>query len=532
MAVATARTSLFGGADATFATAASPGAALTALFTAVDTALVAAGWTKIFTGTNENLYSSNGESGTETLFMRVATAGFGTVSGATIIGGSYLIAGMCQYADSSGNYYNAYGFARVSSAAGGLTNTCLALEASLTWHYAIVADKNGIFIVTSPTTSHANNPFFLNTGLLGRPQGINAVNLVTSSTINAAGGANIAVNVSANPITAGYQIGDPVIVVAQNAGGSGRLADLFATRISALTTTSVTLDFVPTLSANIVSGALIGEDPQPIFGCHQTLTAIGQQPWATNNGLAKLPPPTFPYLNTANPSNPNAVANLWSTWQQETTGDRVANNSNCWIGSANMLGGGNSDAATRPDGRTNSYFVDTPYGRDATSSGIINRGKPLTRCYESTRNAFSASLTVTYARRYAATGEEYVGIESTAMACEVWFGPFSVTNSLTKTLSILTAHPVSIGSGEVNPFDNAPTSDAYETTATGEAGVWEITSDFDKQCGMTVELEALDQGPVASSDDVQPVLIDQPYPLDYTYAPSNQESSGFNRGFN
>lgn len=529
MAIATARTTKFGGAASTFATVASPGAALTTLFNAIDTALIAAGWTNIFTGTNTNSYSSPGESGNEKLFLVMATGAMGVVSGVDVSGGSYLWAGVCQYADGSGNYYNSFGYPHLSTP-DGVANTVLELEPSLTWDYAIVADKDGLAVAAVPTTSHADGPYFLNTGVLKRPAGVNANILVTSATISSGAGSNVTVNVTTDPIAAGYLPGDIVAVIAQN-GISGHLADTFSTRLISLTSSSVTLELVPTLGATIATGALIGEDPQPFFGMCRTQGVVAQQPFPTNNGLAKCSP--FPGISM------NTAANMWTTHQSSAAGNIIANNNVSFFPGSFAQGGQGADASVRPDARTGAYFIDTFFIRDnssgASSFGV--RGKVSGRmfCSAVLNASLPASLTFAFAKRHNVSGEEWVGFGDTAgaskMGIEAWMGPFPVVNATTKVVITANSDLVSGCTSEIVLLEQNISSDGYESTTIGQTGAWSMDSSTEMQTA-AMQLIPLDQGGSTSSDDVQPVLIDQPYPLDYTYMPTNQESPNFNRGFN
>jgi hypothetical protein len=77
-------------------------------------------------------------------------------------------------------------------------------------------------------------------------------------------GSNVVVNLTTNPIAAGYEVGDVITVVSQQTFGSSEpgIIPVFMTWIRALTTTSMTLD---TVREVFKTGARIGEDPQPQF---------------------------------------------------------------------------------------------------------------------------------------------------------------------------------------------------------------------------------------------------------------------------
>jgi hypothetical protein len=528
MATATARTAKFGGAAATFTTAASPGAALSTLFSAADTALTSAGWTSIYSTTNAALYSSNGESGTETMFLRLATGAMGTATGGDISGGSYLVCGLCQYADASGNYYNCFGAPKLQNS-DLAANTCLELEPSLTWDYVIVADKNGITIAALPTTSHANQPYWIHTGLLSRSAGINTTNLVTSSTIAQAGGTGITVNVTTNPIAAGYVVGDGVMVCAQGGtGGANHLADLFSTRIIGLTTSSVTLEVVPSLSQTMAAGALIGADPQPFHGTARTTTSSFGAVYNNTVGGAKLFP--VPYIGM------NTNTNQWTAQLSTTIGDQIGDSASVWDVAPYSLNG--TFATTiRPEGRTNAWWVDTGGGRNSSSASTLYRGKSLGRVYVSGRNGLPGTLAVEFAklRPIPASAVEYVGFSSATMGIEVWMGPFPVLNTATKRLTIVNSEVQAGIAYEVGTVPGwvTQTSDGYDETRKYEQGpqAWAQTPEQnDTQTAPVIQGSMLDIA--ASSDDIEVVPIDQPYPFDYTYKPSSQENSGFNRGFN
>ncbi len=182
-----------------------------------------------------------------------------------------------------------------------------------------------------------------------------------------------------------------------------------------------------------------------------------------------------------------------------------------------MVNGANSDATTRPDKRTGAWFLDTGVVVNSTSIPTGYRGKVTGRCFMSTQTSFVASLTVAFAKRHTVSTEEWVGFNSTTMNGEV----------LVKDCYLYGF----AGEG----IDSVPNSrcGSYDDTATGASGAWGMPADLgDAATGPKPQLIPLDTGASTSSDDVQPVLIDQPYPFDYTYSPTNQESPNFNRGFN
>jgi hypothetical protein len=260
MSVATKRTALFGGSDAQFSTVASPGADIGALFTLVDSALTTAGWTHtIITAGAEAYYYSTGESGTETLWLHVRTGAMGTASGTNLSGGSYLLCAPCQYIDGSGNQWNQMGGVNTANTGAGYQSTSAAIEfeASLTWDFAIVADKNSIVVWTVPTTSHTTVPYVLMAGVLERPVGVLGKLVTTADyTFLGATDTNVTLTVGSSPIAAGYQLGDVVEVVSQQAGPGG--TTLYFPQYALATGVSFTYGETLTGSSSGATGTVVG----------------------------------------------------------------------------------------------------------------------------------------------------------------------------------------------------------------------------------------------------------------------------------
>ena len=174
------------------------------------------------TFSGDNSYTSTGESGLETMFLHLKTASIG--ASGNIANGSYVLAALCQWIDGSNNQWNELGGVRTATTGSGLQNSASALEfeASLTWDYAIVIDKNSLAVWTLPTTSHTTTPYILQCGILQRPNGT-PVYFTTTAPYTFVGSTdtNVQFTVSGNPITAGYQIGDVVDIVPQQGAPSG-----------------------------------------------------------------------------------------------------------------------------------------------------------------------------------------------------------------------------------------------------------------------------------------------------------------------
>jgi len=296
MSVATKRTAKYGGSDAQFSTVASPGAALTALFNLLDSALTTAGWTAITSpgSPGPNTYSSTGESGNEKLYLVMYTGAMGTGTGVEVSGGSYLTLAPCQFINGSGTRYSQLGDALLLSASGvHATAACIELDPSKTWDYAFVCDKDGYGLYLYPTTGTPTQGYWMCAGLTQRISNAKATT-TTSSSITTGPSTSVTVNTTADMTATGYGIGDVIEVVALNAPGSGIYADRFSARITGITSSSVTMDSVPTLSATISSGALIGEDPQPFFATRRNSPSgsaygAGQLSVGSSTGVAASP---------------------------------------------------------------------------------------------------------------------------------------------------------------------------------------------------------------------------------------------------
>jgi hypothetical protein len=303
MALVGKRTAAAGGADATVTTAAG-------VHSVIDTALIAAGWTATSTpagvawtvsttynvgdvvtnagnryqatksgtssssptgptpvslsvadgtvvwrfltkvGDPDKIYTSTGESGTETLFMRVYVQ---TGTGTTVNVTHY------QYWDGT------MGFNRIGPAANAISQHTF--TAGNTVNYALVADKDSFVGVFNDS---ANNRRVIGGGRLVRAANVNGTTFVSNATVTA--GTNRTISfASGNPIASGYKLGDRVFVVAQQGNGSDPFdptIPLYAAKIVALTTTSITIDVAQETTS---AGALVGGDPMPLWYLNNTV---------------------------------------------------------------------------------------------------------------------------------------------------------------------------------------------------------------------------------------------------------------------
>jgi hypothetical protein len=433
MAVSTGRTARYGGAVATFTTAASPGAALSALFTNIDTALTTAGWTRIINGgaSGPNTYTSNGESGLETLFLVLSTGGYGIASGVELSGGSYICAALCQWADASGNYCNKMGAPRLSSSAGQPSTgiNVLPLAASTTYEHFWVVDKDGLFIGATPSGT-SNGLRWLWTGVAARPASYRG-SFTSTGTI--ANGTNVVIGLSGNPVAAGYQVGDIIEIVGQQVGGStATLGDIVACRISALTTSSVTVDSITALTATLASGALVGEMPQPLYG--GTFNQASQGPFGVSANTIVAPLPGW----AGQSGSAFGAANLWSQ-QLSSTGTGGA--------------AGSADGATgayKANGCNWQFNSPTPAGL-ATSgvdprTGAAYMAREVMACQPNSPTPWStfilgyckyarvdqrtstAAAVGTLGRELQSSTNEWVAVTHASSTPTIWAGPFPKTS--------------------------------------------------------------------------------------------------------
>lgn len=476
MSVQTSRTARYGGAVSTFATGASPGAALATLFGAIDTILTNAGWTKIQnTGSpGPNTYTSPGESGNDFLFIQMTTGGY-TASG-DIAGGSYLCIATCQWADASGNYCNRLGAPRTSGSAGQPSQSinCLSLAASTTYQYAAVCDKDGICIVATPSGT-TNGLRWLWCGVAQRVNGRST--FTTTGTV--ANGTNVSIGLSGNPITAGYQVGDALILAGQQVGvGTATLGDLVAFRIQAMTTSTITAEYIGGLSQTLSSGALVGEAPQPYHGWGLNTATIGPSEITTAKHVVA------PMLGYAIQTKSNlSTTNLWSFLVSSNGTGNIDNATAvaplmeamvARVGSPTPSGLGTTGTEPRCNANLIRQIAPVPQNQTPATGGSPGYLKYL---WQDQRNAGSPNTVSTIGRALATT-EEWVCVTA-ADTRSYWMGPFPATT---------------------------PTVRIRKLACTNEyAGEYIILTDSG----------------LSSSDDAQVTIIDRAYPNDYiaTVAP-------------
>jgi hypothetical protein len=193
---------------------------------------------------NDFLFTSNGESGAESLAVRL------WVQTAT---GTNVNMTMYQFWDGT------FGFNRIGPE--GNTVTQFSFTAGNTHNYAIVADKDSFVALFN---DNLNSRQIIGGGLLIRNPNSPATHFVSNATVTA--GANRTYSfASGNPIAAGYRRGDRVFVVSQQANTASPFnvtIPLFAATITQLTTNSITINFAQETTS---AGALIGADPQPLW---------------------------------------------------------------------------------------------------------------------------------------------------------------------------------------------------------------------------------------------------------------------------
>lgn len=203
-------------------------------------------------GVSDKCYKSTGESGSETIFVRVAA------TTTTAINTFHY-----QYFNSS------LGFGYNGIWAGGSAGTINYSQFSFTngnaVNYIMVADKDNFVCAT---VDSANSKWFIAGGHLKRNPNTNQNTFATTGTVVA--GANRTITVaSGNPVTAGYVVGDRVFVVAQEGSSpTNEQIPCYAAIITALTSTTITIDQAQESTA---TGALIGADPRPMFYIQNTV---------------------------------------------------------------------------------------------------------------------------------------------------------------------------------------------------------------------------------------------------------------------
>ncbi len=541
MAVATDRTARYGGASSTFTTAASPGASITALKTAVTTALTTAGWTSM----GGDRYSSPGESGTEFLFLYVASAGNGTASGVMApSGGSYLLVAPLQWGNGSGNYCNQLGTPVLATASHPkVPYNVLSLTASTTYEYAIVADKDGICVVCSPSGS-ATESHILNTGIGHRIPGARAT-FTSTGTITGTPTANLTVNLSGNPIAAGYRPGDIIMIVGQQVGQvTATLGDIISTKIVSLTTSSVTLDYVAALSGTLAAGTLLGEDPQPYIGL-PLIPGTGSNPYSAGQ-TAHCAPVAGQGITEISIPPPGSGFNLWAYQISGTgTGDMDGNQSGTTIGltAAPLLGSSLASVISASDNRTKtasgvSYITRPTYVVDGIN---FTQGSQFTRgafkyLYQDTRTSSFAS-TGAFAKDVTTKLEEWVAVNYASVA-SFWMGPFPLAHSTNDVIrKILPADEMTpalylLDDLAVQASCHAQVivgSSAAAGATTEQSLVDQIIADADAG-GLQVKVLETISG--VSSDDEQPMLVDHPLDFQSTSSPSVPLGSNYNQGHN
>lgn len=195
-------------------------------------------------GDTDNIYQSTGESGTEKLYMRVYAQ---TASGASVNITHY------QYWDGT------FGYNRIGPNANAVSQHTF--TAGNTQNYALVADKDNFMSIWN---DNVNARRVIGGGMLNRTPGTIATFFISNGTVTS--GANKTYTfASGNPIASGYKLGDRVFVVSQQASGADPYSStipLFAAKITALTTSSMTID---NAIESTNAGALIGADPMPLW---------------------------------------------------------------------------------------------------------------------------------------------------------------------------------------------------------------------------------------------------------------------------
>lgn len=251
MSLVALRTAAAGGADAQQTSA-------EGMWNQITAALISAGWTTHYTITAQDIvYTSTGESGNEKLYLRIAWAT------------TNLNYAMYQYFDSSGGA----GYNAVMPAAS--FSTQFTFTAGNNHDYVIVANKDAFSCITRDVTSNARR--LLVAGNLTRNHNEIATFFTSNATVTA--GANKTFNFSSgNPVTAGYKVGDVIMVVSQQTTGpAAGVIPVYSAQITALTTSSITVDYA---QEDTDAGAFVGMNPMPFFYFTNTANA---DPFSTAN---------------------------------------------------------------------------------------------------------------------------------------------------------------------------------------------------------------------------------------------------------
>ena len=192
------------------------------------------------------VFTSNGESGGESLFVRLDC---NTNTTPSINVHTY------QY------FASPFGQNRFSSNLNSVHQ--FTYTAGNTVNYAMVADKDNFQVFTN---DNVNNRRIFGGGRLKRAPGVIGTSFVSNNAVTA--GANKTFTFSSgDPVAAGYKVDDHVFVVAQQAGTivtpvQNIVIPIYAAVITAVTTNSITIDFAQEATS---AGALIGADPQNQF---------------------------------------------------------------------------------------------------------------------------------------------------------------------------------------------------------------------------------------------------------------------------
>lgn len=204
---------------------------------AIVAGLVAAGWTQHNQATRDDVWTSTGESGAESINIRTHLSGGNLFrfSVGTKVDGSNVLQGAIG---ETGNTFDQWSIA-----------------ADTTFDYIIMATAD-FFWMTLRRVSD-NVVFSVFVGNLERDSTTNPNTLITSSNVSA--GTNVSIPVGSNPQTLGYVPGDFVQIISTAAADAAQAQTV---RIVDTTASSVKVD---SLAAGYLSGARIGALPSPIM---------------------------------------------------------------------------------------------------------------------------------------------------------------------------------------------------------------------------------------------------------------------------
>lgn len=242
---ATNASSFSGSSPLSFGTSKTRTTTRTGLYDALISGLTAMGWTQHNLGTRNDVWTSTGESGNESINVQTFYDGTRVL---------YFYVG--TKIDGSGNLQGGIG--------GTGTNTYEAWDLQtidFTADYVVFGTKDFFFwfIYTQTTGTGGvplNTPFCAILGNAERNAMLNANTMITNATASA--GSLVSISLTANPITAGYVPGELVQIVSQ---ATGDAAQAQTVRIVGTTTSTITVD---SLAATYSSGARIGSCPSPI----------------------------------------------------------------------------------------------------------------------------------------------------------------------------------------------------------------------------------------------------------------------------